>query len=943
MTRILALCLPLIIVWAGAAPGQLYRFGKNKVQYDEFSWQKMGTRHFDIYFYEEEAELAGYAASMAEDGYYLLEKKLGHSVSRRIPLIVYSSHVYFEQTNIIPGLLPEGVAGFTEFLKGRVALPLSSSYPEFERVLHHELVHVFMFDRIRKVLRGRGISGFQPGPLWFSEGLAEYWSGEWDSHGDMVLRDALFADRLVPISQMRRIYGTYQMYKEGQSICQFMAQEYGEDIFERLLSNWWRGESFDEIFEATTGDELAHLDEQWGYHLRKRYLPGIGAADPPSQVARAVTRVGFNLKPAVVPAQEGTATADSADFVYFRNHRGYTHIARMSVAGGKPQVVVEGERLPAFESLHPLATSLAVSGNGRWLAFAAKHLGRDHLHVWDLENGREHRRLSFESVVSISSPSWSPDSEQLVFSGGDQGGTSDLYLVEAATGALDRLTRDLYHDRDPDWHADGRRVVFSSDRWEGGRAGLYNLFVYDISKHRIECLTRGFHNDLQPSWSPDGEWVTFSSDRDQMYDLYALRIRDAAAGSTTEACPARLTRVLTGAFDPEWLPDGNGLLFTGFERGGFQIYHLPVTVDSLGTAADSLSSVCGVDVDEGWELAGLTSGSPVTQHQYRRKLSLDVAQSQISQDPVFGTSGGIQLGLSDVLGNDQYYFVLSHIAGSDAGILNGLNVAFGRAHLARRLNFGWGLFRLNDRFTSTFGRFVREKRTGGYAEVGFPFTRNDRLVFRTSGRHSDLGHDLEGQRLRGWLVSNYLSYTHDSSLWIPTGPLEGTRYSAGVGQNVDFKSSRRYSTTLFADYRRYLRLSKRSSLAARYMARHSRGDVPEVFSLGGSWTLRGYPWRSIWGRNLVLVNHELRFPLVDRVLVALPFGNIDFAAFRGALFVDAGNAWDDERGDWKGSVGTGVRLALGGVFVLRLDRSRRTDFHSLSNETHWDFFFGWDF
>ena len=36
-------------------------------------------------------------------------------------------------------------------------------------------------------------------------------------------------------------------------------------------------------------------------------------------------------------------------------------------------------------------------------------------------------------------------------------------------------------------------------------------------------------------------------------------------------------------------------------------------------------------------------------------------------------------------------------------------------------------------------------------------------------------------------------------------------------------------------------------------------------------------------------------------------------------------------------------LALGGVFVFRLDAARRTDFKQIGDETHWDFFFGWDF
>ena len=935
------LLVSLVLSAGEPAAAQLYRFGKNKVQYDEFAWRRMATPHFDVYFYPEEEELATYASRMAEEGYYDLSRKLGYSVQRRIPLIVYSSHVYFEQTNVIPGLLPEGVAGFTEFLKGRVALPLSGSYPEFERVLHHELVHVFMFDRIRRVLRGRGITDFRSGPLWFSEGLAEYWSGEWNQYGDMIIRDALFADRLIPISQMYRIYGTFQMYKEGQSICIFMARRYGEDVFQRLLDNWWRAEEFAEVFELTTGESLESLDEEWLYDLRKRYLPDIEHADLPSQAAEALTKSGFNLKPASAPS--AAACGDSAAVYYYSNSRGYTRIVRTCEGRDRVDVVVEGERSPTYESLHPLATSLAVSPDGGRLAFSAKFQGRDRLFIWDLNKGRELRRHAFEKIVSIASPAWSPDGGQIAFSGAGPGGDVDLYIADADGGQVRALTRDLYDDRDPDWHPDGRYLVFSSDRWSGGREGLYNLFVLDLESGQIQALTRGQHSDLQPAWSPDGNLVAFTSDRDRMYDLYTTRF-----GGEGAASPRRLTHMLTGAFDPAWAASGDAMLFTGYEAGGFQIYRMDLTapaaedVDDGGGSALETAAIAAAD--EGWMLQPLDAAVPVVRGAYRKSYSLDVAQSQISQDPVFGTSGGVQIGLSDVLGNDQYYFVLSHIAGSNTSFVNGLNLAFGRLHLARQVNVGWGAFRLNDRFSSTFGRYVREKRTGGYLELSYPFSRHDRIETRTSLRHSAIDRDLDGrQQVDAWLVSNYLSYTHDSSLWIPTGPLEGERFSLGIGQNVDFRASRRFSTTLFGDYRRYLRLSQRSSLALRYMGRHSRGDLPEVFALGGSWTLRGYGWRSIWGRNLVLANHELRFPLVDRMVLAFPFGNIDFSAFRGAIFVDAGNAWADDFGQWRGSIGGGVRLALGGIFVLRLDGARRTDFSSIGNDTHWEFFFGWDY
>jgi len=921
------LVLALVAVWTTPASAQFSRFGKNKVQFDEFDWQKVETPHFDVFFFEEEKELASYAAHMAERQYRDLEIKFAHTVQRRIPLIVYSSHIYFEQTNIIPNILPEGVAGFTEYLKGRVALPLSGSLPDFERVLHHELVHVFTFDRIAHVLERHGVLDFRPAPLWFTEGLAEYWSSEWSSFGDMVIRDALFSHRLVSIAQMYYIYGTFQMYKEGESICHFMAKRYGEDVFEQLFANWWRAETFAEIVELTTGESLAELDEAWQYDLRKRYLPDIANSDPPSQMSEARTKVGFNIKPAVI-----TASGDSLDFVYFTNFQGYTQIMRQR-AGHESELIVEGERLPVFESLHPLSTRPAISPDGQYLAFSAKSRGRDHLYIWDLEQKKQLFDLVFDELIAIASPSFSPDGQRIVFAGAQMTGMSDIYIADVASGELQALTNDLYHDRQPAWSPDGQQIVFSSDRWAGGRRGRYNLFLYEMTDGRLRQLSRGPHNDQHPSWAPDGHRIAFSSDRDTMFNLYEMKIEKERAGTR------RLTQILTGAFDPVWRADGEGLLFSGYHGGGFQIYEMEVADSAAALEWRDLT-----DAEENpWSLQGSLGESLFALRPYKSKMSLDIAQSQISQDPQFGTSGGIQLALSDILGNNQYFFVLSHIAGSRTGFFDGLNVAVSRLHLGKQLNVSWGMFRLNDRFSSTFGRFVRERRTGAYVGLSYPFSRHERIETRLSLRRAEIDRQFEGRELSGWLANNFISYTHDSSLWLPTGPLEGKRYSFGVGQTVDFKTSRRFNLTLFGDYRHYFRLSQRSTLAMRYMGRRSVGDVPEFFSLGGSWTLRSYPWRSIWGSKMILINQELRFPLLDHLVIGFPFGNMNFSAFRGALFVDAGNAWNDDFGDWRGAVGMGTRIALGGVFVFRLDAARRTDFKSLGNDTHWDFFFGWDF
>ncbi len=917
---------------------QFSQFGKNKVQYTQFAWQRLTTPHFDVYFFPEEEELAGLAAHAAEATFARLERLCAHAPARRVPLIVYSSHIYFEQTNIIPNLLPEGVGGVTEMLKGRVALPLDGSIPEFERVLAHELVHVFMFDQIRTVLKRHGVTEYRMPPPWLTEGLAELWSGGRDSQTDMVLRDAVFTELLVPLGQLPSIGVTFLLYKEGESICRYLEATYGPDIFERLLTNWWRGKSFAEVYAAVTGQSLEELDRAWQYDLRKRYLPDIAVGDLPSQGAVQLTREGFNMKPAAVPG-----SGDSTMLVFFRNHRGYTHIARGRLPRPAVAELLPGERSPSIESLHPLTSRPAVSADGALLAYVGKRQGRDHLFVHDLRTGRRVADACFAELVSMSSPAWAPEGARLALSAAGAAGTTDLYLLETGTGSLRQLTDDLYDDREPSWSPDGRYLVFSSDRWPSEEPAGRNLFALDLQDGSLRRLTAGAHRDIQPVWSPDGRHVAYSSDQSGIPNIFALPVSVDPDSGLRHGAPRQVTRVLTGAFDPAWLPRGDGLVFSGYEAGTFQLFRCDWTPDTLAIDQGMRVAAAAIAPDSTSLPAGWGRAGAFSRERYQRRLSLDVVQSQISQDLQLGTSGGVQIGLSDVLGNDRYFFVLSHISGGETDLLQGMNVTLARLHQGRRVNVLWGLFHLNDRLTSRYGRYVREKRTGGYLELSYPLSRHDRVETQFSLRHAQIDRQFEGRKLTGWLATNLISYTHDSSLWVATGPLEGRRYSIGLSQTVDYRSSRRFNLTGFADYRHYVRLSRRGALALRYMARQSEGRVPEFFGLGGSWTLRGYPWMSIWGNRMILANHELRFPLVDRLVVRFPFGDIDFSSFRGALFVDAGNAWRKSFGGWRGSVGAGLRLALGEVFVFRLDGARRTDFQSLGNDTKWDFFFGWDF
>ena len=127
----------IVILLVATVFGQGFYFGRNKVQYNEFDWHILKTEHFDIYYYPEMKNVAEKGAYFAEESYNLLQTKFNHTIKRRIPLIFYSSHLHFQQTNITPGFIPEGVGGFFEFLKGRVVIPSNGNLNQFKRCLVH--------------------------------------------------------------------------------------------------------------------------------------------------------------------------------------------------------------------------------------------------------------------------------------------------------------------------------------------------------------------------------------------------------------------------------------------------------------------------------------------------------------------------------------------------------------------------------------------------------------------------------------------------------------------------------------------------------------------------------------------------------------------------------------------------------------------------------------
>jgi hypothetical protein len=967
MKKLYLIILLLFLLW-GSSSGQYY-FGQNKVQYTDFDWQILTTRHFEIYFYTEEEELAEIAASCAESSYTFLESKFNHRITRKIPLIIYSSSNYFAQTNVIPSLLPENVAGFTEYMKGRMVIPFDGSYSGFARVIQHEMVHAFIMHKLPYVMKAHRKFNYSGLPLWFEEGLAEHWSRAWDSEADMMIRDLVISGRFLHLNDVYQIYGTYLMYKIGEAFCDYLQTEFGDDKIGLLFDNYWKADSFEEIFRLTFNRDLKEVWEDWAYSLKKKYFPTIETKDLPDRVSTPLTFDGINVKPEPVSLSEPENPDTTEEWVVYKSNKlGYSSINLMSSAGEKKKTItlVKGERSPKFESLHLLKSKIGVSREGK-IAFISKSQENDVIYIYDIQKRKIVGKRGFPNLVELSSPTWSPDGKRVAFVGTTKNGFSDLYISDFSSGikpekdkSLVALTQDIYEERNPSWSPDGERIVFSSDRGPTGEEGYLNLFIFDLTSREIVPLTSGTHNDLTPDWSEDGRSILFSSDRSGSYELYLLSSNPdddsvkkpdegTAADSSTvptykDASVTQLTSIITGAFDPSFSRNDTTIYFTTYKAYSYQINKFSLDGENAVSTSFTLpeSSIVSSSSTT-WLPHKIEGGEKSGTVKYRNRLSFDIAQSAISYDAVYGTVGGFQAAFTDMLGNHQYFFLLGNNAESSKDFFSSFNLGVTYINRTHRLNYGYGLFHLKDEYYDDYYGYYTERQYGGLALASYPLSKFKRIDVSFFLRQSDKDIYIESKPREALLSTTYLSWIWDTSIWDYVGPIDGTRFNFTLGLTLDLNKGETYNKLILGDFRKYLRIRKNSCFATRIMGFSSSGREPQRLYLGGSWSLRGYDRQAFYGRHVVLLSNELRYPLIDNLSVGFPFGKVSLSAIRGALFFDAGNAWEDNFDQLYGSFGVGARISLGYIVVLRFDLSRRTDFKKINAHTDFDFFFGWNF
>jgi hypothetical protein len=893
-------------------------FGKNLVHYGNFDWHIYQTDHFEIYYYTAVEKHLERIASYAESAYQTVSSDLKHDLAFKVPLIIFKTHAEFEQQNVIPGAVQEGVAAFAEPTRNRMLLPLDEPPDLLYRTITHELTHIFEFDIIPQSLIRR------EEPLWINEGLSDFETGYWAPLDLATVRDAAVADIVPKMSQLQG-YGDFSnprlIYNLGHAAFEFMESRWGKEGIRQFLFSLRKsviggGDSaYDEAFKL----KAEEFDQQFEKYLKDRFKPFRDKERPMDygrDLAPNPEKSRFMAALSAEPSPSGDLVAI---FTGNRRDQEYDIVLVSSKDGGVVRNLTPGfDKDMGFQYLSIPGTRwntvpwMSWGPGGDRIAFIAR-LGKGKgIVIEDVVSRKILHRIEL-NVDEPESPCFSPDGRTIAFAG-LQNAKSDLFIVDVESGQVSNLTQDQFYNYAPIFAPDGKSIVYLARV-----SGNEKLFRLDLATKKATQVTFGTHDDAAARFM-DADTIVFASTaidpaqtvdpevarNGNIYNLWTLNMKTGELKQYTDS--------LGGNLGPVVLKDAKGTrgAFVTYYKGQYGLHSMELN-KPLKAAATADFGAPGPVIDFQAPLSHTLVAENVRKKKTWEKLFLEGRPSiavGVTNNADF--YGGTELAFSDVLGDHRFNLTIGAIM---------QYTTFAASYMDVSKRFQWavqGIYQkqfyygnnpyyydplLNPVVSRDQAEATRSVQ-GGSAFGIYPLDAYRRFevtagFFHQSDQYndqllSDVSNAYPGTaslNYSGSLMPFGVSFVQETTVFREFGPLAGNtmRLSYEVAPKIGSLLSRQ---TVDADLRYYQRLFGTGVLAFRFRGFKSSGDYPDYLYFGGMSEMRGYDYLEFIGQNAVFANVELRFPIVEAMLT--PIGVV--GGIRGVLFFDTGAGWFNNQG-----------------------------------------------
>ncbi len=510
------------------------------------------------------------------------------------------------------------------------------------------------------------------------------------------------------------------------------------------------------------------------------------------------------------------------------------------------------------------------------------------------------------------SAGWSPDGQQIVAVHVDKG-IHELQLLRRNGEKISTLWQggqDVIIGA-PDWSPDGKHVIASVFREMSG----WNIERFDLASKRWQMITNDWNVDVDPQYLADGKSIVFSSEQNGHYNIYRYDFRDKTRH--------QLTRVESGAFKPYQLKKQGALYYAGYGVNGYDIFKLdtPATVGIASSntvkkpraKASKNSDISTYEIKDyspwfglkpRWWTPIITMSEDQSEMGFSTSANDALGVHNYVLTAAYDTKNEWPVGRFDYIYSNRFYFGVER---SSSIILdNNGNFAVARKESDAFLSFAFPYVNIDSAWNFYIGAFASKNTDGRRAPGIIPLPDTEDNLFGVAMTYGNAKYFIrsislnDGRRIR--LVaessdvwqSDYTGevFTLDWREFIPLG-----------GQHVfAIRLTEAYGTDNPDDFR--LGGEDNDVDLMSFVQ-----PVSDPLFGQRDYALRGYPegLSQLQGRRMQLGSMEWRFPLglIERGIMAPPIGVMQLA---GSVFIDSGAAWDVGHSPDQYYTGTGVEL-----------------------------------
>ena len=984
------------------------KFGRNRIQYEQFNWRYLSSDNFDIYFYDGGDKIAKEVTEYLEEEFDRVTDIIGYPPYSKTKIFLYNSVSDLQQSNVGINDVAFNPGGETNFVKSYIEVANPGNIKE----LKDELLYKVSSLMVNEMMFGGSLKDmFQNAvllnlPEWFINGASLYVAKGWSIEMDDYVRELV--DKKHP-KKLNKLAGK-EAALAGQSVWNFIAEKYGRSNISNILNYTRIIRNEEKSIAITLGVSFDQVMYEWlNFYTDIDRQVSENYAEPSKEnlITNKKNKKGIVYRH-VKLSPDGTKLA------YTANTRGrYTVNIQDLTSGKEREVLSGGYKVINQEVDYNLPLIDWVDENTLGMVHSKR--GKLYFVLYDaVTNSRLPRVMDkFEQINSIDFS----DNGRLMIVSAVANGKSDLYLLSTRRDRTKRLTDDIYDDVFPSFVPNSNTVVFSSNRitdtlkvseknfekvsdnfnlfffnldttdnilyrvtntiskdtkplalssnrifYLSDQKGIWNLFSYDISRGiysqvtnfatSIENYDIEFSSSklafvmadkdkdyiyLNPQFNYEQQIFTPLTKRQQVMQAKAFRMRrnedKKEALTVKDIVEQRLEEARKREKEEQEKLDTleEGVIDT--DNYKFEIEKEVDEVkenDVINTDNYTFDTEILEDEQKDSFLSQyrkLRKGNQISgPFPYETRFSADNLVTSFVIDPLRGFGILLETEMNDMLENHKF----------SGGIMATTDLRSG--DIFAEYQYLKNLVDYNLRYERSVILWDTEVTLHRYSkntfEIGaaYPFNIKTRLAvkpFYAITKFEDLGNvitnpptfqDPESEQYAGATVE----WVFDNSVINGMNLIEGTRAKVRLKHYEGITDRDRSFTNVSADFRHYQKIYREIVLASRIYYGTFFGSSPKQYLLGGmdNWlfnkeneeglnnplrpnaernnsdllfveyatNLRGFDYATLFGRNTLLFNAELRIPLI-RALSSGPITSNFFRNLQFTGFFDIGSAW----------------------------------------------------